>query len=448
MSFLPINQQKDIDETGQQQQTTNFPAGEAPPTSGGSTGDEGGGPKTSAGGTPTQFGSSASKLGDYLSANAPQIQNQANTVSGKLNTQYGQLQGGIADASKQFGQQVQSGYAAPNKDVVNKALANPAKFTASPFANNDIKAFQAQYNNAYTGPQSFESTQPYGQIQGQVNNAVQQSNLLGTQAGLQSYLSGQQKNPTQASTTLDALLLKGNPQAQQQIQQAAGQFKGLTDQFGKATSEANQSVQAAQKAAADAKAYAQGQVNPYVQNFGNTLNTQAKTAQDTLEKYNQGITNNKGTLNSLQALLSGYQGASGKTTPDLLGQYFAQQPLANNISTATVATPEQYAQNQALAQLLGQQYTPVLNPEQANLAGTANQVPSNAPIFNPKDIAYNLANTVKGLQTGVTPTNPNTPWNQFLQGLQQYDPANIQNVKNNPNMYNFYTNEQLKAAGK
>lgn len=442
MSFLPIDQQKEADQAAQQ--TTNFPAGEAPPTSGGSAGEESGGPKTSATGTPTQFGSSASKLGDYLSANAPQIQNQATNVTGKLNTQYGQLQQGITDTANQFGQQVQQGYAAPNKEVVNQAISNPTQFTADP---NNIKAFQAQYNNAYTGPQNFESTQPYGQIQGQVNNAVQQANLLGTQSGLQSYLTGQQKNPTQASTTLDSLLLRGNPQAQQQIQQAANQFKGLTEQFGQATQGANQSVQAAQKAAEDARNYAQGQVNPYVQNFGNTLNTQAQTAQSALDQYNKGITTNRGTLNSLQALLSGYQGASGKTTPDLLSQYFAQQPIENNITTATTATPEQYAQSQALAQLLGQNYTPVLNPTQANLAGTANSVPANYTPFDSKEAAYNMAKSIKGLQQGAERPNPQSPWNQLLAGLQQYDPYNIRAFEPAPGMYNFYTNEDLKATG-
>src|ERR1017187_9231180 len=188
MSFIPNDNQN---QQAPQGQTTPNPlaAGAPPPQSGGSTGtgatatSKGGAPASQ--GTPTQFGSSASKLGDYVSANAPQIGQQATNVTNGLNQQYGQVQGDITNAANQFGQSVQGGYTAGNQDVVNQATANPTQFASDP---NNVKAFQGQYNDTYSGPTSYESSQPYGAIQGEVNNAVTNAGLLNTQAGLQSYL--------------------------------------------------------------------------------------------------------------------------------------------------------------------------------------------------------------------------------------------------------------------
>ena len=188
MAFLPPEQQNNQAPQGTTSTNPQQMAGMPPPQSGGSTGAGAGASKAGSSpstGSPTQFGSSASKLGDYLSANAPQIQNQANNVVSGLNQQYGQVQGDISNAANQFGQQVQQGYAAPNQALVNQAASNPTQFASDP---NNVKAFQSQYNNSYSGPTSYESTTPYGNIQGEVNNAVQNAGLLNTQAGLQNYL--------------------------------------------------------------------------------------------------------------------------------------------------------------------------------------------------------------------------------------------------------------------
>ena len=158
MAFLPPEEQNNQAPSGQ---TSPNPMGMAPPPSaGGSVGAGGTAPKAGAApssGTPTQFGSSASKLGDYLSANAPQIQGQAQNVAGSLNNAYQQVGTDINNTGSQFGQQVQQGYTAGNQDLVNQAAGNTQQFVKDP---NNVSGFQAQYNDAYTGPQSIESTTP------------------------------------------------------------------------------------------------------------------------------------------------------------------------------------------------------------------------------------------------------------------------------------------------
>lgn len=434
MSFLPINEQNQMAPQGQ---TTNAPTsqGNVPSQSGGSAGAGAGGgaakgtPAGSSAGTPTQFGSSASKLGDYLSANAPQIQGQANNVAQGLNTQYGQVGTDINSAANQFNQQVAGGYAAPNQDVVNQALANPTQFASNA---NNVSAFQGQLNDTYTGPQNFESTTPYSNIQNEVNSAVQNAGLLNTQAGLTNYLqqTGTNPNATQASNTLDTLLLTGNPQANQTVQTAANQFQNLTPQFQNSVTAADQGVTAAQQAAANAAQYAQGQFNPYVQNFSNTVNTNAQnqiaqqqasqaallkdiggiynqpadTSGTTLGTYHGGTTpwynttnyavNNTLTPQDLQQLgvtqdqwnalqgamqqagtsqmMNGRNFGAGSPTSQIdLTQFLQQSDPTQYINAGNTATADQYATAAALQQLGGANVNTGLNQANIAQAGTA-----------------------------------------------------------------------------
>lgn len=392
MAFLPPEQQN------QQAPQGVTAAGSPPPQTGGSAGGGTAPAKTSSSGTPTQFGSSASKLGDYLTANAPQITNQANQVTSGLNSQYGQIQGDITNAANQFGQQVSQGYAAPNQSLVDQAASNPYGFvSASP---DNTKAFQAQYNDTYTGPQNYESSTPYGNIQNEVTNAVQNAGQFNTSAGLQNYFRGQGGNQTKASNTLDALLLQGNPQAQQQIKTAANQFQNLTPQFQQSTATADQSVQAAQQAAQQAQQYAQGQIKPVVDQFGNTLNTQLNNINTNRGAYNTAVTQNQTAAQQDQAnLLAAQQAAQAKYQGNILNSvgnpvggaamnnrigslinpqayltelapYLSGQPITQPGTLANTATTQQYQEDAALAQLLGQNYNPVLNQANASQAGS------------------------------------------------------------------------------
>lgn len=369
MSFLPLNNQEN--QYAPQGQTTPNPAGEAPPQSGGSAGDESGGgnAKTSAGGTPTQFGSSASKLGDYLSANAPQVQSQADKMAGGLNAQYGQLQGGIQNAANQFGQQVQGGYAAPNKELVNQAFSNPSQFVMNP---DSVKAFQAQYNNQYTGPQNFEGTQGYGDIQGKIGQAVQQGNLLGTQTGLQSYLQGNSKNPTSASSTLDALLMRGNPGAQQTIQNAAGQFGNLTGQLGTATTGANKSVQEAKQAAQQSKEEAQQGLTNYGNTFNQSLQDRLNQALGQSTQYNQDVNQLRGGAqtyqNAIQSYLAQHPQLTNPGEANLSPWLNLQQMNAPQLGQ--VAGTQDYSNLAAINQLAGSPVQSQLNLADQGQAGT------------------------------------------------------------------------------
>lgn len=429
MAFLPPEQQNQFAPQGQ---TTNNPSGMAgtpPPQAGGSSGSGTGAQKaggTPSGGTPTQFGSSASKLGDYLSANAPQIGQQAQTVTNNLNNQYGQVQGDITNAVNQFGQQVQGGYTAGNQDLVNQAFANPTQFASDP---NNVKAFQSQYNDTYSGPQNFESTSPYGNIQNEVNSAVQNAGLLNSQAGLQQYLGQTGKgNQTRASNTLDALLLQGNQGAKQQIQQAAGQFKGLTDQFGNAVQGANQNVTAAQQAADQARQYAQQQAGTATNQFNTQLQDALKQAQNQTSAYNQTI---PGFQSGLEALNQGVNNWNNFTNTSWDPNFgFATVGMQNPTSGVDVpqmmnaptqnqvATQDQLAQQQALNTLLGNNNLNAIDPNSAVGGYNAPTASSLSPYA--QQIMDNLTNASNDTyQKWIAPLAGNSHGAQFMQPFNE-----------------------------
>jgi hypothetical protein len=420
MAFLPIEQQN------QQAPTGTTSAGSPPPQTGGSSGAGGAPQKTgTATGTPTQFGSSASKLGDYLSANAPQIQNQANQVVSGLNQQYGQVGQDINNAATQFGQSVSQGYAAPNQDVVNQATSNPTGFASDP---NNVKAFQAQYNDTYTGPQNFESTTPYAGIQNEVSQAVQNAGLLNTTPGLQSYFQGKGgPNATQASNTLDALLLQGNPGAQQSIQNAAGQFGNLTNQFGQAIQTGDQSVQAAQQAAQQAQQYAQGQFGNAVTGFNTNLQNELAAANTGNTAYNTQIDALRSQLQSgqlptqygvdpgLQAFLTQYMNPS--VAPLGGAAYNYVNALPSNINPQVpqlgqVASAQDYATLAALNQLGGTPINSPLSADTANQAGTY-KAPTIANLNN-----QTLAGDILSGAQGVNGQMNAQQYNQYLSDIQ------------------------------
>jgi hypothetical protein len=379
---------------------TTTPSPEAPPDTGSTGAGAGAGGAGSAPtqATSTQFGSSASKLSDYLSANAPQIESMGSDIAGKFNTQYGQLQGDINKAGSDFGSAVSGGYAAANPDLVKRATSDPAGFVKNA---GDVSAFQKQLNNAYTGPQNFESFSPYGKVQGDVSSAVQNAGLLGSSGGLSDYLKSKATGQyTPGMNTLDTTLLQANPNAQKMVTDATRQYGGLTDYLNQAVQSANKLVSPAQQSAQQSAKYARDQAIPVTQDFGNTLDTQLATTNKNRDAYNEAVRKNQTNAQDYQRrLLQAQQDAISKYTGNVrnmagnpisgaeqntrigglidpqsqlsgLAQYLSGQPITQPGTLANTATAGQYGEDAALAQLLGADYMPRLNQEDIGQAGS------------------------------------------------------------------------------
>ena len=317
-SPIPQEEQNQFAPTGQ---TTPNPLSLLPPQAaqtGGSAGQGGasqGGAAPTAG-TPTQFGSSASKLSDYLSANQDQVQGMANQVAGGLGDQFNSVKGGIDQAAQTFGGQVQGGYTPSDPNLLSQVQNNPTQAASDP---NDIKSFQSQLNDQYTGPTSFEGSQPYAGVQEGITNAVQQAGQLNTYPGLSTYLQNNyETNATPGQNTLDSVLLQGNQPAYQTVQSAAAPFASLPDYLNSTAQTQDQAVQAAQAAAPAAQQAAQAALTGATGNLTNAVNQEYGTAQQQVGNYNQqvqqaqaDVANDIPLINQLQSIMGQYGASYG-----------------------------------------------------------------------------------------------------------------------------------------
>ncbi len=337
-------------------------------------------------GTPTQFGSNAAKLSDYLKANKEQVGEFGNQIAGKLNQDYTKTMGDIDTGYGGFNQQVQGSYTPGNDQLVNQAKSNPSEFVKNP---DDVSKFQSLYNDQYTGPQNFESSDVYGNLNNEVNSAVQNAGLTNSFSGLGTYLNNTMggANRTQGMNTLDTALLQRSPEASSAIKSAAAPYQNLNSYLGDKTSSADKNVATAQTQA--------DQIRGAVQNEFTGPQGVIPTFQNQLSQNLSGAQNNyQNVLSDYSHLYSGAQPSDLQMknlfSPDLtkmnaiqenakmLGSpvtpNYGQFVTLNNPSGAptmgSVATPDQIDTAKALSILSG-------NPDlQIQGAGSPYQAPT------------------------------------------------------------------------
>lgn len=391
MAYVPPIPQNEQNQNAPSGQTTTNPLQSMPPQSGGSSGQGGGAtgtPSAPGSASPSQFGSNASNLSSYLSANAPQIQGMGQNIAGSLNNQFGQVQGDVNTAAGNFGNEVNSGYTADNPTLDQTVASNPV--AAVPQASQ----FQAELNDAYTGPTNFESTNPYAQVQGEVSQAASGAGLLNSPAGLSTYLANNvENNPTPGENTLDTALLESNPTAYQDVTEAAAPLVNLPTYLQGITTAADATVPQAQASAAQTVADAQAAAETASGNFNTELGNELTAQQSAENAYNTNLNTLSGDTSTMNTDLQTYLNALQSPTP-ISDTYtpIPDQPIAAP-SAANVATANDYATSAALANLIGSSYTPGLNQANANEAGTY-KIPSAPPTaLSQADIVGNDALT-------------------------------------------------------
>jgi hypothetical protein len=339
MAFVANNQVPEQEQnlTAPSGTTTSNPLANIPPAqTGGSSGTTpgGGAPNTA---SPKQFGSSATNLGAYLTENAPQVQGQANTIAGNLNNTYGQVSGDLSNAANNFNQQVASSYTAPNQQLLSQEQANPTAFAGNA---GNVSAFQSQLNDVYNGPQNFESTTPYSQVQNEVGQAVTNAGLWNSPAGITSAYQQAEPNATPGITSLDASLLQGSPGAMSTVQQAAQPFQNLTGYLANDITAADQGVTNAQQAAQQANTAANAQLTGQVSGLN---------AQETADNQ-AAFTAANTQYQNLENELAGYAPSA------------AEQALMNQVNTELApgsgqgGTAQTNANQQALLADIAQQF--------------------------------------------------------------------------------------------
>lgn len=357
-------------------------------------------------------------LSSYLTANAPQAQQLGQNIATSLNNQFGKVQGDINNASTQFNNQVQSSTTPFNSQLVSGALANPTQFVSDP---NNVSQFQGQLNAKYSGPTDFTQMNGYGDINSEVQNAVTNAANAKSQQGLGNLVNSVETNPTPGQSTLDAMILGGNPDAWNTVQQAAAPFSSLTGYLGGQTTANNAAAQNALQNTTATANQAHQALTGAGTDFTTALNQKVQAAQKGLTDYGTNINNyvgqiQKGGLNGLTSfdqhvlgvdptiaalarsapgieneLQSGLANFPSLSVPNLQDAFTIPSvqpgisPTLQNVSSA-----DDYAKAQALEQLAGGNILGLpLDAATASQAGTFN-LPTALPTFDGKKGAQEL----------------------------------------------------------
>jgi len=425
----------------EEQQNPNAPQGAVSPSGGGAapvrlspssavpTVGGGGTSGASTGATPTPVaGGQFASLQNYLSANQGQAAPLAAKITPGINQQYSNLQNQsnatIADINKQV--QNAPGYTPSNPDLLAKEAANPVSFTGD---QGNIKQFQSLLQNAYGGPTSVEGTPEYANQQAAINQAIATGqSQTGTEAGRENLISQNEATPTSGVTALNEAILSQDPNALASIQKAYDPFKNLVTGLQSGAADVNkQIVKEQQDAAASAKA-AQDAISGQITGLNTGITGKLTAAQQNAAQQNArlladvqnkaispvdaqalGITPDQATAlwqASNQANLPKWvtgpsHGGALSQTQNIDWTPFLQQTSPNAITSANVATPEDYAKAQAFQTLLQgmnlQTPTMAINPATATQAGTA---PTNLNTFD-YNAALNAANAASSDETSA-----------------------------------------------
>lgn len=422
-------------QTGRTDPTTPNPA----PEGGGSAGTAAPGGNAIPGvGTSTQFGSNAAKLSDYLKANQGQVEDFGNEIAGKLTQGYNDTLGSIDQGANDFNQQVNQGYAQYDPTLVGRAGTNPNDFTKN---QDDVSKFQSIYNDQYKGPNDFESTTPYSNINSNVNKAVENASLVKDNAGLSTYLSnaGYYPNASQGVKSLDTALLMGNQNAQKSIRDAASPYSGLSNYLSGKVKNSDTGVATAKDQANQIRQNTQNQFTGeggYIPSFQNQLNQKLTdsvaqaTGRSGAAKNALGLSNPNdlgnmpdtvfsdlgidkdrlmqvlGQRNAINSggLWNGQMVAPAASPVDLSSYLgLTQQTPDVALNAGNVASSDDYAKAAAFQKLTGNDMSGFLNPENSGQAGTANLDLSS---INPDQIGSldSLYKSMYPTVNGPTPT--------------------------------------------
>lgn len=406
---------------GRTEPTTPIPQG------GGSAGE--GGNAAPGVGTSTQFGSNAAKLTDYLNANQEQVAQFGQDIAGDLTNKYQQTMGGIDQGVNEFNQQVGSSYTPPDQTKVNSALQDPAAFAKDP---NNLQQWQNWYNPQYGGPQNFESSSIYSNLNNQVNQAVDNAGLTNTMGGLGTYINKNMgaNDTTEGMRTLDSALLQRNPNASKAIREAADPYKNLSSYLGTGAQKAAAAIEAEKgqvaQGSTDIRNQTKGVTDKLQKDLQDRLGQTKTAAQAKANAFKQAVTMgndltddelktfgiDKATWSDIlknRGLIENTQGPFTDTTAKY-GERFDLTPylqIGNPDSVyniQNVANPDEYAREQALQMMTQNQFN--LLPDDASQAGKA---PLSLAQFNSQGAGQDVKNKLRGLDQSVIDQYKN--WN-------------------------------------
>lgn len=325
---------------------------------------------------------------DYLGANKAQGNELAGQFKSKLETKAVADKGAIDTSASTIKNQAQAGTTAFNPTVVNAAVKDPTKVANDPA---QLQSFLKQWNAAYTGPSTFESSPEYSVAAKAAADAKTKSEQVGEASGRKQILQDEFGVYGQGNKGLDHTLLQNSDEFSG-IQDLGKNFASLPDYFTNQAKDVDTATQKGQETTAAAKKNTQdlfsGALTGFQTDLTNRVSSNQKSAGDTVNKIKADLATGdlskvQATLNSsnltpaekssIQSYLSTLNATYG-VKPDL-NNYYIYNP-ATDISAASTASKDDFAKAAALQKLTGVDYSGVLNPADVSKAGTWNNASS------------------------------------------------------------------------
>lgn len=412
------------DENNPANQTNGTPS--APSVgAGGGTAQAGGttsNPSTQTPVQPSQPQQNFATVQDYFGANKAQGDTLGQNFSSKLGQSASNERSAIDTAANQTNNDISAGTVNYDPNIVSTAVSDPTKVTGNP---DQLQSFLKQWNAAYTGPQSFETSAGYTPAATASNEAKTNQQELATTGGQQQLLQDQYGVYGQGNKGLDQALLQ-NSSSYPTIQNQGKDFGTVQDYFGQKSQDLDTAATTAAANTDATKAQTQNAFANNLSNFQAGLNTKVSAAQTQATtdatKFQQDLKNGdtatviadikkanpNADTSTIQQYLDAYTKDYG-SRPDLSSQYKFNPNT--DINAANVANAQDYANAAAYGKLTGVDYSGVLNPADASKAGTAPAATTgvNPNIADYLKTQYANAELQKFGAPILSPTSPNAP---------------------------------------
>jgi len=343
--------------------------GNAPPTASPAGAQSSGQPVT-ANSSNTGF----TNLSKYLDANSSQAADMGNQLASGANTQAQNATNTVNGLSNDFNSQVAKSTIPADPNAVNSGISAATGVKAGESIDpNAVSGFQKQANATYSGPTDYTAQAGYGAASQAVGDAQNAVNQTKSEAGRDLLLQKQYGNASPSGyshgeNALDQALVEGNPNAQKSLANVNSNWSGLNQILGNATNNANQSAQnaistdaATAKAARDALS---GTNSSFQGDLSSRLSAMQASNPAAFAAVQAEIKNNLYTPETLAAL--GLTNGQKNYGVDL-GKYLSASARS---TLYNIATPQQYAEAAALAQLGGPGAANYLPSSYLSQAGT------------------------------------------------------------------------------
>ena len=315
-------------------------------------------------------------VADYLSKNTEGSAQLGEAASAKLAAQRDEAGSAVSDSGSRFTTDVTAGTTNLDQGVLDSALNDSTNFVKDP---NNVAKFMAMRDASYKGPQSLQSTDYFSPTQSKVSGLGTTATGLGTEEGRNALVHSLSDRPTQGKTALNQLLLQGNPAAAQKIQDTAGTFKSVEDQWAQILANAPAAADSARATTEATKATTGQRLGETTDAFKGGLQNKLSTAENERNAFNLNYGNIDNKLNGPHSGADLTQrelddlGISDAfpylsklndfNSPGALSYYGKTKPLSNyvyggsantNLPTlGGVANNDDYAREAALQQLSG-----------------------------------------------------------------------------------------------